>query len=341
MEREPQARILFLGSDRPIERSILSSTPFEHLVLPVPYGSDLRRRPVQLVRHLMAACRAAGRVMRSARPTAVIGCGGFASVAPVVAARRLDVPCLLLEQNVIPGRATRWLSRLGGTVCLTYRESAVRLPRSARAIVTGNPVRRQIAALAGDRPRGESQTLLVLGGSQGARRINDLMLRAATVCRPLREEWRIVHQTGAADEERVRHAYAALGIEASVSAFFADAADLYRQAGAVVSRAGGTTLAELACAGLPALLIPYPQAADDHQWHNAEWFASAGAAVRCDDTGDGLSMSSRFEDLLGSLLQDADRRTRMAKAMSRLARPQATQEVLAVIDGLIGTEPGG
>ncbi|MGE4003140.1 MAG: glycosyltransferase [Planctomycetaceae bacterium] len=333
VERDPTARVLFVGSDRPIEREILSSTRFEHHMLPTASLAGVRRHPLRSAWRLGTAYRAAVQLMHHKRPVAVIGGGGLTSAAPLLAARRTGAPILLLEQNVIPGRATRWLSRLGGTVCVTYAETASLLPRSARAVVTGNPVRRRMTELIGHHePSGDCRTLLVLGGSQGARPINDLMLGTVTARRSLLDGWRVIHQTGPADQERVRAAYASHEIKSRVSAFFTDTSDLYRQAEVVVSRAGGTTLSELACAGLPAVLLPYPQAADNHQWHNAEVFQAAGAAIRFEDSACDAAAATRFAEVLASLLQDADRRAAMSAAMSTLARPTAAIEVMTLLD---------
>ncbi len=333
-ERHPDARMLFVGSDRPIERDILAKIPFDHHTLPSVSLHRAGRHPLRFAARTWRAYRAAARLFEDVRPHAVIGCGGFASAAPVLAARKRGVPFLLLEQNVIPGRATRWLSRLGGTVCLTYGQTAKLLPRSAESTVTGNPVRCDIAHLARKTAPRQGRTLLVLGGSQGAKRINDLMLSVAADHRRLLDGWRIIHQTGLHDEERIRAAYSSHKIEATVSAFFLDMPGLYQQADVVVSRAGGTTLSELACAGLPAVLLPYPHAVANHQWHNAELFRAAGAAILVDERADDSSTVPRFVDALGTLLSDDELRRTMRAAASKLARPDAAANVVTLLDRL-------
>ncbi len=330
VEREPDARIVFLGTDRPVERDILAKTGYEH----VPLLRESQRRIRQRAGGFGRAYFGAVDLLRNGKPRAVIGCGGGASVAPVLAARRLRIPVLLLEQNVIPGRATRLLSRLKTTVCLTYGETATHLPKTACTDPTGNPVRRSITLLA-DRspttdPSSGPQTLLVLGGSQGAHAINDGLLHLAEHHPECLSGWQIVHQTGQSDADRVKHGYHQLGIDAVGEPFFDDMVSHYREASLVVSRAGGTTLSELACAGLPAVLVPYPHAKDDHQTANARVFADAGAAVVISTSSDENWQSSLVSEL-SSLLKNNERRRAMSFAMRALARPRAADEVASMI----------
>ncbi len=339
-ERHPRARVLFVGSDRPIERDILAETPFDHHRLPSVSFDSAGRHPLRFAARTWRAYRAASRLIEEVCPQAVIGCGGFASAAPILAARKRGVPFLLLEQNVIPGRATRWLSRLGGTVCLTYERTASLLPASVQPVVTGNPVRCDIARLAGHAAPRQGQTLLVLGGSQGAKRINDLMLAVAADRRAALDGWRIIHQTGLRDEERVRLGYSAGNIEATVSAFYADMPGLYEQADVVVSRAGGTTLSELACAGLPSVLLPYPHAVANHQWHNAELFRAAGASILVDEWADDSRAVPHFAEAVGSLLSDPTLRQTMCAAVSKLACPDAADTVVTLLDAITARGDG-
>ena len=334
-ERDPEARILFVGSDRPIESAILSRTPFEHQILTNSGPSGTRRRPFRRAAGLWRSYRAAAELVRRQPPALVVGCGGFASAAPVMAARRRRIPVVLLEQNVIPGRATRWLSRFADVVCLSFSETADRLPRGTNCEVTGNPVRGEIARLAvgGAETSGDRRTLLVLGGSQGARSVNELMTSFVADNRSSLAGWRIVHQTGQKYEDRAQESYAKLGVESTVAAFFDDPVALYRQADLAVVRAGGTTLAELACAQLPAIVVPYPHATADHQRHNADVFCDAGAAVLLREARDSPLPHDQFRTVLTSLLADDVKRTSMSEAMTRLARPDAADRVADLLLG--------
>lgn len=329
--RDSQCRIVFVGTGRPVESRIVADHGFEHRVLPIESMRTALRNPPRFLWRNMSAYRQARALLDELTPRAVIGLGGFASAPLVLATSRRNIPTLLLEQNVIPGRATRWLSKRASAVCSSFDETRDHLPHSANSIVTGNPVRPEIAALhANRRPAGlplrAPQTLLILGGSQGARAIND-----AIVSFVKREEsklagWRIVHQTGVDQCEEVRRAYADSQVEHVVEPFFTDMASLYRDATLVVARAGATTLAELACAGCPAILIPYPHAAANHQWHNARAYESAGAAVIVTQRDDN-STTGDLSSALTPLLYEPNRLVAMQAAMHSLAKPDAAERV--------------
>lgn len=336
--REPDARIVFIGSERSLEQDLVTRHGFEHLGLPSEPLTRLWRNPLAFLCGNWRAYRAAKRLIRKERPTAVVGLGGFASAPIVLAAHRFGVPPLLLEQNSIPGRSTRWLSRWANAVCLSYPASAAYFTPRVKTRLTGNPVRTQIVELATrfDAPKedalgGHPPTLLVLGGSQGAQPLNEALLWLLEREPQLLTGWRIVHQTGTAQHSVIQHRYQELGIEAEVVAFIQDITERYRAATLVVSRAGATTLAELACAGLPAVLVPYPLAADNHQWHNARTFEIAGAAsivlqgATAEATGQVLLDGLRPPLAKPELLQS------MSQAMRGLAHPRATDSVLGVL----------
>ncbi len=213
---------------------------------------------------------------------AVVGFGGYPSVAPVIAARLLRRrPMLILhEQNAVLGRANRFLAPRADLLALSF-EATERVPETAATQVTGNPVRPAIAALA-DRPYTPATgtiDLLVLGGSLGARIFSDVVPGAvSSLPEALRARLRIIQQCRAEDIERVRAAYEAAGIAAELSTFFPDVADRLAAAHLVIARAGASTVAELAVAGRPSILVPLPSAIDDHQSANARALAEAGAA---------------------------------------------------------------
>lgn len=344
--REPDARVLFVGSQKPIEPEIVIGAGFEHVALPSVSPS---LRPTRIVSSLLnnwRAYRQARTVIARERPSVVVGLGGFASVPPVLAAWQAGVPIILLEQNVVPGKATRWLSRFASVVCLPWPQAAIGLPRGVKTVVTGNPIRAEIATLAdaiheqhqpnaqtrasGEMPslalrvNLEPPTLLILGGSQGATSLNAAVLDALATLRAELTDWRIVHQTGAADLDTIRQRYAELSVTADVQPFIRDMAEQYRRANCVVSRAGATTLAELACAGLPALLVPLPTSAHDHQRLNAHLFADQSAALVVEPT-DSLPAALR------QLLSDASLRVQLSQNLRVLARPRAAQAVADVI----------
>jgi len=202
---------------------------------------------------------------------------------------------------------------------------------------TGNPLRAEIASLH-TRDYGsittQTRKLLILGGSQGANSLNDAVLQAARQLRTELSGWHVVHQTGPRDVEGIRNAYNDLGVTATVEPFFDDMTERYRAASIVISRAGATTLAEIACCGLPMLLLPYPQAADDHQRANAISFQNHGAAIVVEHRPTALETGKQLTTHLMPLLMDSERRNAMSAAANALARPDATLLVADLIQSL-------
>lgn len=233
------------------------------------------RRGVQALIALASGVLEARRVLGRLEPAAIVGFGGYPSVPPVLGARWLKRrPVVILhEQNAVLGRANRLLARFADRLALGVADTR-RLPRRPPHEVTGNPVRAEIAALAGGHyhpPEPDAPIhVLVTGGSQGARVFSEALPKAlALLPGRLRERLRLVQQCRPEDLDRVRAAYAELGIAAELSPFFADIALRLAQADFVIARAGASTVAELALAGKPALLVPFPHAIDNHQLFNA------------------------------------------------------------------------
>ncbi len=288
---------------------------------------------------LPRAVAEARRLIRRFDPDVVVGTAGYVSVPVVLAARRERVPVLLLEQNAVPGRATRLLARRAAGVAVSFPGSARRL-RGRGAVVTGNPVRREFregVSPLGDRPR----RLLVWGGSQGARRIN----RALCDCAPrlLRDhpELEITHQCGRLDEAEVMAVRAGLDPEPQrrweVAPFYTDVAVRVAAADLVVMRAGGSSLAEVSALGRPMILVPYPHAGD-HQRHNAAPYVEAGAALLLADAAcDGERLRATVERILG----DTGRWREMAARSRAMGRPEATADVVALIRRLAAAGAAG
>jgi UDP-N-acetylglucosamine--N-acetylmuramyl-(pentapeptide) pyrophosphoryl-undecaprenol N-acetylglucosamine transferase len=226
----------------------------------------------------------ARRLFARQRPDVVLAMGGFVSAPPVAAGKRCGAKTFLHESNSIPGRANRWLARWVDGAFVYFSAAAPRL-RTKRVEVSGMPVRPQFL-----RPLTETQArmalglnpnapvLLVMGGSQGAARINELALGAVPLLRQAAPDLQFMHLTGARDLEKVRDGYQAHNVPALVRSFFDDMGTALAAADAAVSRAGASSLAELAARQLPAVLIPYPTAADNHQYFNARAFVQSGAA---------------------------------------------------------------
>jgi UDP-N-acetylglucosamine--N-acetylmuramyl-(pentapeptide) pyrophosphoryl-undecaprenol N-acetylglucosamine transferase len=326
--RERPVKCVFVGSSRSVERQIVLDHGFEHVALPVEPSSTLLTRPVRFASSLWQSAQAASALLPQCGASLVIGLGGFASVPVVWAARLAGLPLVLLEQNVVPGRATSWLCRRANLTCLGFSDAARRLPRTAAHLVTGNPVRRPIAELASGSPNGDTRrSIVVLGGSQGSLALNEAFVGCVERMPQQFADWRIVHQTGARDAERVRGRYKNCGIQADVAPFFDNPVELYRAAGLAVARAGALTLSELACAGVPAVLIPYPKAIRNHQRLNAYAFEHVGAARVVRQSRDPEKTCSHLHEELAALLPNSELRGRMTRAMRSLARPDAAAVV--------------
>jgi len=323
------ASAIFVGSNTGIEARVAPQRGFRFVPLDIHGVRGVGwRGALRFAAQLPVALLAAWRVLGEHRADIVLGLGGYGSVPVVVAAWLRRVPAVLMEQNVHPGLANRILSRLARRVCTTFAESAEFFP-AGKAIRTGNPVRRLESST---RPDPSRFSLLVFGGSQGARSVNRVVTEAVGQLQPRLPELSIVHQTGEADRLSVDEQYRARGIDARVSAFIEDMAAAYGSADLVVCRAGATTLAELAMVGKPAILIPYPYAADDHQRHNAEAMTAHRAAEMI------LEKDLSPEHLAERIFYYSQHRAQlaaMAQAAADLAAPAATAEVLRVCRELV------
>ena len=330
LARRPDAEVSFAGTAHGIEARVV---PREGFALDLIRSSGVKgksltdlARGVALVPLSLAD---SWRIVSARRPSLVIGVGGYSSGPVVIVAALRGVPTMLLEQNAVPGLTNRLLAHVVKAAAVTYDATATYF--GAKAFVSGNPVRPEFFAASG--PQQESarddQTsvarVLVFGGSQGAHAINVAMVEAAPQLAAGRPPLRLTHQTGERDVEMVRTAYRQAGVQAEVEPFLYDMGRQLATADLIVCRAGATTLAEIAAAGKPAILIPLPTATDDHQRMNAETVAAAGAAqmlLQRDVTGPVLAGH------LLALAGDAERRSRMSAAARSLARPDAARVIV-------------
>lgn len=334
LARNADARILFAGSEREIEREIVARAGYEHRPLDVEPSTGFRRHPIRFLWRTWKALRAAKVFLAELQPRVVIGLGGFASVPIVKAAYSARIPVILLEQNIVAGRATRWLARRADRVCLSFDETIGIRSNRPSVVVTGNPVRRAINRIVRESSLTSSRrsTLLVLGGSQGSEAVNQAMLDCAASLQSVLEDWKIIHQTGSSQLDDVRATYARLGLDARVYSFMSDLVDAYTEASIVISRAGATTLAELACVGIPAVLIPYPQAIGDHQLLNAGAYESAGAAIVVEQEADAALTGANLAYIFEDLLNRTSRLKNMGDAMQTLVAPDAATRIVDAIE---------
>jgi UDP-N-acetylglucosamine--N-acetylmuramyl-(pentapeptide) pyrophosphoryl-undecaprenol N-acetylglucosamine transferase len=292
---------------------------------------------------LMLGVVESGRKLRQLGAPAVVGFGGYPSVPPLYAATRLGLPTLIHEQNAILGRANRLLAPRVRSIAVSFHDTfMVRADDRAKLVFTGNPVRPAIAALrdvAYDPPSLDAPLhLLVLGGSQGARIFSEMLPAAlALVAETLRRRLRISQQARPEDIEAVRRAYAELRIEAELATFFDDVPARLASAQLVIARAGASTLTELTCSGRPAILVPYPHAADDHQTANAQALAALGGAFLVPQPEFTPETLAR---LLRELAQEPQRLIGAAQAAHDYGTPNAARVLADLVVGAIGESNG-
>ena len=291
-------------------------------------GQGLSERLLAPAR-LLRAMSQAWRVLRRRRPQVVLGMGGFVTGPGGVVSRLLRTPLVVHEQNAVPGLTNRWLARVAARVLEAFPQS---FSAPVRAQAVGNPIRAEIAALAAPTPIASDRPLrlLVMGGSLGAQALNEAV-PAALAGLPAHARPEVRHQAGRDQMPATRSAYLAKGVSAEVTEFLDDMAEAYGWADLAVCRAGALTVSELMAAGLPAILVPFPFAVDDHQTANARFLTEAGAGRLMPlhtMTAQTLSM------LLGSLLSDRAGLHTMAQAAYRLAKRDATRRVADVCEEL-------
>ncbi len=325
LRRHPDARITFAGTARGIESRVIPREGFELDTLRSSglKGTSLGARIRGLSLIPLSAIDAWSIVSRRS-PDLVIGVGGYSSGPVVLMAALRGVPTLLLEQNAVPGLTNRLLAPAVSAAAVTFESTASYFGR--RAIVAGNPVRSEFVSEnlpLGVRTEGPPR-ILIFGGSQGAHAINVAMVAAAAELAAYPGGMAITHQTGERDLELVRDGYRRARLEARVEPFLFAMDREIKAADLVVCRAGATTIAELTAAGRPAVLVPLPTAADDHQRRNAEVLGAAGAAEVVEQKDlQGGALAARIVALVGA----PDRLAAMAAAARKLGRPEAVKVI--------------
>ncbi len=341
-EQLPGSEVMFVGTQRKIDKTSLHRYGFtvksihSHGIK----GKNIRQLLQALLVMPVSICEALAHII-AFRPHLVVGVGGYVTGPVIFAARMLGKATIIHEQNSVPGLANRKLGKIVDKVCISLPGSEDFFSRD-KTVLTGNPVRKEILELTSANPKKDDEvtTVMVLGGSQGARGVNRLVSEAFTKYRDsITGSVRIIHQTGAADVDKVSSRYDNAGIDAHVSAFFDDMKTMYKQADLVISRAGATTLAELAVLGMPAILIPYPYAADNHQEKNAKYYVQGGGArMLIEKELSGRELAETVENVLSN----NDTLQLMGRKMKKLAFSNAAEKIVGVclqrIPGYIANE---
>jgi UDP-N-acetylglucosamine--N-acetylmuramyl-(pentapeptide) pyrophosphoryl-undecaprenol N-acetylglucosamine transferase len=327
--RDGRNEILFVGTEQGIEFRILPKEGFklETLTVKGMKGRGLRGL-IDALTGVPSSVWRSLRIIRAFRPDCIIGLGGYASGPLLLAGKLKGIRCAIMEQNLRPGFTNKFLARWVDRVFTAYSESAGHFP-GARVVETGNPVRWQKLPQV---QKSAKFSLLVFGGSAGARRINFAFVDALKRLVELAGAMRVTHQTGQADYTAIKNAYAALPFEAEVTPFIDKMDEVYAKADLVVCRAGATTVAEITAFGKAAILVPYPYAIYNHQRGNARALQDRGAAdmiLDQDLTGEVLAARIR------AYFSDRERLARMAGAARALGRPEAAARIVEESYGLV------
>ncbi len=349
-QQEGEVEVLFVGTRRKLDADSLSRYGFTAETIT---SSGIKgKSPLQLLKALCAlpvGYLQALSILRKFSPDIVFAVGGYVTGPVVMAAAKLKIPVVLHEQNSIPGLANRKLAPFARRVCFSL-PGAENFFAKEKTVFTGNPVRDAILQLAAKKEQkgDDKKTVLVLGGSQGAHALNVLVPQAIShisvrYAMDTAQELTVIHQCGSRDVAAVRKAYAEISgkngaINAEVEPFFADMAAVYSRADVVISRAGATTLAELAVLGKPAVLIPYPYAADDHQTKNGQYYVDGGGALMFAEAALDVRL---LGECVGGLLTDTASRQKMSAAMKKLAVSDAAERIMAVCQQVLGGDSGG
>jgi UDP-N-acetylglucosamine--N-acetylmuramyl-(pentapeptide) pyrophosphoryl-undecaprenol N-acetylglucosamine transferase len=337
--REPEAEILFVGAEGKMEMEKVPAAGYEIVGLKIQgIKRSLSISNLMVPFKLFGALRDASRIIKEFKPDAVIGVGGYASGAVLFSAAQKKIPTLIQEQNSFPGITNRILSRKVKRICVAY-EGMERFFPAAKIVMTGNPVRSEIVAPGNARNDAFSFfeldssrfTVLVVGGSLGARSVNNAMV--GCVRKLVENGIQVLWQTGKGNAEQAREAVQNLGDGVKVHEFIARMDLAYAVADLVVSRAGAIAVSELCLVKKPCILVPFPFAAEDHQTSNAKALSDNGAAILLRDD---LVKEKLGTEIL-SLYADENRRKSMAESMAKLGRPDAAAQITDEIFNLIAT----
>lgn len=338
MRRNRSSTVRFVGTARGLETRLVPKAGFELSLIEI---SGLKN--VSLVAKLRGlfllpkSFFAARRVIRAFAPDIVVGAGGYVSGPVLLAASLQRRPTLVMDSNALPGWTNRVLARFVDKAAVSFAEA---LPHfRGKGVLTGNPVRREFFEIPAKQREPARLALLVFGGSQGARAINEAIIAALPHLASQQQVLRVTHQTGEAEYDKVRRGYqtAGWGDNVEVKSYIDDMMSEFAKADLIISRAGATTSAELVAAGKAAIMIPFPLAADDHQRKNAEALQAAGAArmiLQTDLTGE------RLANEISSLLAAPGRINEMEEASRKLARRDAASATVDLMEELIeGSKP--
>ena len=328
--------VTLVGTGRALEQTMLADAPWRMETLRVEgvvgRGMWSSIKALLLIPGAVWQCL---RVLRAAKADLVVGTGGYTSPPVVLAASLLGIPRAVVELNAIPGIANRVLGPLANRIFVSF-ERAKPYFRAGKVCVVGTPLRRAFVATSPSLGSGRVDTLLVCGGSQGAKAMNSIVLEAVESSSLIRGRVKVIHQSGANDFDRVSQAYRTMNVKAEVVPFIEDMSRTLRRADLVICRCGALTLSEIAACAKPSILIPFPQATHNHQESNARVVEQAGAGiVLLQPTLTGARLAEEIE----GLLHDPDRVRHMAEQSLRLRRTKSAESMVHECYRLLGKSP--
>lgn len=325
--RLPTARVTFVGDGRAIERQTVHAAGHEYRVVPCKPRPRKTVDAVRFVTDNTLGLIASRWLLRETRASLVVGLGGHATAPLLRAGLSCGLPTVMLEQNATPSHTSRWLAARADAICLGFEEARPRLPIAARTRVTGTPVRPAFYGARRSRRTGlaEDRRLVIIGGVAGAQSLNHAAAPALARLRDSLRGWSVVHQAGEGQLVETERRYRQAGVDAVVVAYIDEMADLLRETDLVVCRSGGCTLAELALAGVPAIVTPDSRDAELRQFENARIIERAGGCLVLDERRHGLTAA--LADAVGAFVSDETLRRRAAEAIAATARPDAAELV--------------
>ena len=332
MRRDETSEVLFVGTSRGLETKIVPDNNFQ---LSLINSAGLKNVGfVGKLKGLFILPKSfleARRLLKEFQPDVVVGAGGYVSGPVLLMASLRRIPTLVMDSNALPGFTNRRLAPFVTKAALTFEEALSYFGK--KGIVTGNPVRREFFEIE-PKARGEKINLLIFGGSQGARAINNAMTDALEYLQTFKDKLQITHQTGESDFEKIKEIYnRGKWKMARVQPYISNMVDEFAESDLIICRAGATTCAELAAAGKAAIMIPLPTAADDHQRKNAEALEKAGAArMVLQKELNGESLANEIIDLINS----PEKITAMETAAKKLAKKDAAEVTVSIIEDLAG-----
>jgi UDP-N-acetylglucosamine--N-acetylmuramyl-(pentapeptide) pyrophosphoryl-undecaprenol N-acetylglucosamine transferase len=321
------ANLLFVGTKKGLESELVPKRGWdiEYLSASKWKGQSKLKRLLTVFQMPFAILRAFG-ILSRFKADVVIGVGGYVSVPTLLAAILKRSPTLIMEQNSIPGLANRVLGRFVKKICVTYPASKLYF-KDEKTLITGNPTREEIREVGNSLPSFQGKfVLMCFGGSQGARSINEALLSSLRLLRDRRDVIKIIHQVGInMDIDVVRGVYEKEGFNAEVYRFIDDIADCYSRSHMAICRAGATSVAELMVVARPAVLVPYPYAANNHQEMNAKYVADNGGAVMLLDKD---LNGEEIAKLIVGFMNQTQKLVSMNEAMKNMARPDAAEKIV-------------